>query len=168
MHLQKIRLRGPWAVTPIQEEQDEEDDRMLDQEASVSPPWFTAAQKGKGKGKRKASTSHRPLSYDGDDAGNVSDHNTSEQQLFRSGPIQAATKAQVIEAWQIYHETVVAIAHEEGKPVDLLFNIVGKNTVKPHRINVWNAFQSWYPEHGEIKCEDDSMHDFFFHFCSDF
>jgi hypothetical protein len=98
MHLQKIRLRGPRAVTPTQEEQDEEDDCMLDQEAPVSPPWFTAAQKGKGKGKRKASTSRRPLSYDGDDAGNVSDHNTSEQQLFRSGPIQAAAKAQVIEA----------------------------------------------------------------------
>ena len=64
----------------------------------------------------------------------------------------------MIEARQIYHETVAAIAREEGKPVDLLFNIVGENTVKPRRINVWNAFQSWYPEHGKIKCEDDSMH----------
>ena len=78
MHLQKIHLRAPRAVTPTQEEQDEEDDRMLDQEAPVLPPWFTAAQKGKGKGKRKVSTSHHPLSHDGDDAGNVSDHNTSE------------------------------------------------------------------------------------------
>jgi hypothetical protein len=94
MRLQKICLRGPQAVTPTQEEQDEEDDCMLDQEAPVSPPRFTAAQKGKGK--RKASTS-RPLSYDGDDAGNISDHNSGEQQQFRSGPVQAATK--VMEAW---------------------------------------------------------------------
>jgi hypothetical protein len=65
-------------VTPTQEEQDEEDDHMFDQEAPVSPPWFTAAQKGKGNGKRKVSTSHHPFSYDGDDAGNVSDHSTSE------------------------------------------------------------------------------------------
>jgi hypothetical protein len=156
MRQQKIRLRGPAAVTPTQEEQDEEDDRMLDQEAPVSPPQFTAAQKGKGK-----ASSRRPLRHDEDDADNLSDHNTSERRLFRSGPVQAAAKAQVIEARRIYHETVAAIAREEGKPVDLLFNIVGENRVKPRRINVWNAFQSWYPEHGEIKCEDYSTHTFF-------
>ena len=49
----------------------------------------------------------------------------------------------------------MAIVCDEDKPVDLLFNIVGRNVAKPCRLNVWNAFQSWYAEHGEIRCEDD-------------
>jgi hypothetical protein len=75
MHQQKICLRGPAAVTPTQEEQDKEDDCMLDQEAPVSPPQFTAAQKEKG----KAATSCCPLHHDEDDANNLSEHNTSKQ-----------------------------------------------------------------------------------------
>ena len=49
----------------------------------------------------------------------------------------------------------MAIVCDEDKPVDLLFNIVGGNVAKPHRLNVWNAFQSWSAEHGEIRREDD-------------
>jgi len=158
-HQQRVRLRGRAAVTPTQEEQDAEDDRTFDQEAPVSPLRFTAAQKGKG----KVSTG-RPLSDEADASDCVSDQNASEQQLFKSGPVRAAAKAQLIEARRIYHETVAAIAREEEKPVDLLFNIVGENRVKPRRINVWNAFQSWYPEHGEIKREDNSMNFFLFFF----
>jgi len=56
---------------------------------------------------------------------------------------------------------VAAIAHEEEKPIDVLFNIVGEHRAKPRCINVWNAFQSWYPEHGEIKREDNSTQCFF-------
>ena len=74
MRLQKICLRGPQAVTPTQEEQDEEDDRMLDQEAPVSPPQFTVAQKGKG----KVSTTYCQLHRNEDDADNLSYYNTSK------------------------------------------------------------------------------------------
>ena len=77
-------------------------------------------------------------------------------QAFKSGPVQATAKAQLMEACRIYHETVVRITHEEGKPVELLFWIVGKTVGKPCRINIWNVFQSWYPEHGEIRHEDNS------------
>ena len=52
---------------------------------------------------------------------------------------------------------MAAIVHDEDKPVNLLFDIVGGNVAKPHRINVWKAFQSWYSEHGDIRHEDNSM-----------
>ena len=74
-------------VTPIQEEQDEDDDRLFDNEAPASPLWFTAKQKGKG----KASTGPHPLNHHfeyhaEDDAGRTLDQNISEQQ-FKSGPV---------------------------------------------------------------------------------
>jgi hypothetical protein len=52
---------------------------------------------------------------------------------------------------------VVAIACDEDKPVELLFDIVGGNVSKPCCINIWNAFQLWYPEHSEIRHKDNGM-----------
>jgi hypothetical protein len=157
----RMRLRGHQAVTPTQEEQDDEDDQMLGQEVQVSSPSrLTAMQKGKG----KASTRdwHRSDVHSGDEAGDEagseSEQNSAARPSFKSGPVRAAAKAQVIEARRIYHETVAAVAREEDKPVQLLFEIVGEKGGKSRRINIWNAFQSWYSEHGEIRREDGSMY----------
>ena len=153
MRAQRVRLRGCHAVTPTQEEQDDEDDRMLQEQSPISS-WFTAKQKGKGK------VHHQPLEHhsnnNDEDEGSASEQNPGEMRAFKSGPVRATAKAQLMEARRIYHETVARIAHEEGKPVELLFRIVGETVGKPRRINIWNAFQSWYPEHGEIRREDNS------------
>jgi hypothetical protein len=141
-------------VTPTQEEQDDEDNHILQEQSPISSR-FTAKQKG------KAKVHHQPLehhsnNHDEDKEGNASKQNPGEMRAFKSGPVRVTAKAQLIEARRIYHEMVVRIACEEGKPVELLFQIVGKTVGKPCRINIWNAFQSWYPEHGEIRREDNS------------
>ena len=154
MRQQRVRLRGRHAVTPTQEEQDDEDDHILQEQSPISSR-FTAKQKGKGR-VRHQPPDHHSNNHDEDEEGSASEKNPSETRAFKSGPVRATAKAELLEARRIYHETVTRIAREEGKPVELLFQIVGETVGKPRRINIWNAFQSWYPEHGEIRREDNS------------
>jgi hypothetical protein len=144
-------------MTPAQEEQDANDDEMLAQDALVSTPQLTTKQKEKGRPHHPSCSSDDSENEIGHEATSELEQNPTGRQIFKSGPVRAAAKAQVIEAHRIYHEKVVAIARNEDKPVELLFDIVSRNVSKPCCINVWNAFQLWYPEHSEIRCKDNSI-----------
>ncbi|KAJ7434986.1 hypothetical protein FB451DRAFT_1418475 [Mycena latifolia] len=118
----------------------------------------TATKKNKGKGKAVAGekTSKKKgkgkESAAGEDA--FDDGNSDSEGARKSGPIPAAIRERLINAYDSYLGQVKALAKECGKSPDTLHRSIGSKVKGMKRPSPWNLYQSY---HSEAHPQPDDM-----------
>jgi len=81
----------------------------------------------------------------------------SESNSHTSGPLPKAAADAAVAAYREYLAKLEGLSTQYGKPVNLFQQVVGETLKRPCQMNVWNAFQAWHGEFGDIKHNPNSM-----------
>jgi hypothetical protein len=75
----------------------------------------------------------------------------------RHGPLPQEAKARLDRVMAKQAEEIEAIAREYGKPPEMCYKYVDRDSPATRAVSYWNIWQQWYAVHGEQKKPNESM-----------